>query len=114
MISSIVPTNTPIGPDPAQLATAGAQDKRHLKETAEQFESLLIGQIMHAMRESSGGGWMGTGEDQAGSTMGDFAEQHLAQVMAQQGGFGLASLIEQGLTRASEPSNGPVRQTPSL
>lgn len=113
MISSIVPTNTPIGPDPTQLAKGSAHDQRHLKETAEQFESLLIGQIMHAMRESSGGGWMGTGEDQAGSTMGDFAEQHLAQVMAQQGGFGLASLIEQGLTRASEPTTVPAKQTPS-
>ncbi|MGJ5820753.1 hypothetical protein [Paludibaculum fermentans] len=79
-------------------------DNRHVKQTAEQFESLLIGQIMHSMRASSGGGWMGTGEDQAGSTMGDFAEQHLAQVMAQQGGFGLASLIQQGLTRASDPA----------
>ncbi|MBN9661688.1 MAG: rod-binding protein [Acidobacteria bacterium] len=113
MINPIAQTNTLIGPDPTLLTKGEVPDKRRLKETAQQFESLLIGQIMHAMRESSGGGWMGTGEDQAGSTMGDFAEQHLAQIMTQQGGFGLASLIEQGLTRASEPATMPAQQTPS-
>ncbi|QOY87579.1 rod-binding protein [Paludibaculum fermentans] len=103
MTSSLVQTGTPLGPDPTQIAKGALNDKRHIQQTAAQFEALLIGQIMHSMRESTGGGWMGTGEDQASSAMGDFAEQHLAQVMAQQGGFGLASLIEQGLTRSSEP-----------
>lgn len=73
-------------------------DAHQRKEAACDFEALLIGQLMHSMRSASGEGWLGTGEDQAGSTMGDFAEQCLSRVIAEQGGLGLASLIEQGLT----------------
>lgn len=83
-------------------------------EAASQFEALLIGQLMQSMRASSGSGWLDTGEDQAGSAMGDFAEQHLSQVIAQQGGFGLASLVEQGLAhnakanQKSQPAVTPL------
>ncbi|WP_321476528.1 hypothetical protein [uncultured Paludibaculum sp.] len=84
--------------DPSTLPSGANMDQQHRKETASQFEALLIGQIMRSMRESSGGGWLGSGEEQSGSALGEFAEQHLSQIIAQQGGFGLASLIEQGLT----------------
>ncbi len=51
------------------------------------------------MRESGEGGWLGTGEDQAGATMMEVAEEHLAQVLASQGGLGLANLVVEGLDR---------------
>lgn len=69
-----------------------------IRESARQFEALMIGQIMRMVHESSGG-WLGTGEDQAGASMAEFAEQQMAQVLSANGGFGLASLIEQGLSR---------------
>ena len=46
------------------------------------------------------GGWLGSGEDSAGSCAGGFAEQQLALSMARQGGFGLADLISKGLQRS--------------
>lgn len=95
--------------DVAIPVTNRSSDAQKRKEAACDFEALLIGQLMHSMRSASGDGWLGTGEDQAGSTMGDFAEQSLSRVIAQQGGLGLASLIEQGLTpkAATAPQKEP-------
>ncbi len=88
--------------NPALPDASGKPDAAKIKETAKQFEALLIGQIMRSMREA-GGGWLGSGEDQTGATMAEFAEQQVAQILGAQGGFGLAALIEQGLSRASQP-----------
>ncbi|HBY61331.1 MAG TPA: hypothetical protein DEH78_16035 [Solibacterales bacterium] len=77
------------------------QDPQAVKKAAGQFEALLIGQLIKSMREAGGGaGWLGSGEDQAGSSMVDFAEQQFAQVLAARGGLGLGSLVMQGLNAA--------------
>ena len=83
---------------------AGADSRNKIRESAKQFEALLIGQIIRTMRESSGG-WLGSGEDQASASMSEFAEQQMAQVLSSNGGFGLASLIEQGLSRDGQPKS---------
>ncbi len=91
---------------PGEIASpagsSGPNNRGQLTESARQFEALLIGQIMRSMRESAGG-WLGSGEDQAGSSMAEFAEQQMAQLLSASGGFGLASLIEQGLVRSPQP-----------
>jgi Rod binding domain-containing protein len=71
------------------------------RDAAQQFEALLLSEIMRSERES-GGGWLGSGEDSSGSSAVEFAEQQLAQELARQGGLGLAGLISSGL----EPSSG--------
>jgi len=76
-----------------------ADPPARLREAAAQFEALLLAQLLKAMREDRG--WMGTGDDQASASMMELAEEHLAEVMASQGGLGLARLILEGL--ASEP-----------
>jgi len=74
-----------------------------IKGAAEQFEALMIGQLLKTARESgSSSGWMGTGqEDEAGQTSIDMAEQQLASVMAKSGGLGLTKVITQGLQKKS-------------
>jgi Rod binding domain-containing protein len=73
---------------------------------AAEFESLLIGEMLKMARAADGAaGWMGTGDDEAGSSMGEFAEQALAQVLSKHGGFGLRPLIEQGLQAQRETSS---------
>jgi Rod binding domain-containing protein len=57
---------------------------KNVRDAAAQFESLLIAQLLKGMRESGEGGWLGTGEDQAGATMMEVAEEHLAPVLASQ------------------------------
>jgi len=68
-----------------------------IKDAAQQFEALLISQVLRSASEN--GGWLGSGGDSASSCAGGFAQQQLAASMAKSGGFGLASLIAQGLER---------------
>jgi Rod binding domain-containing protein len=83
---------------PAMPSTrAGAPAK--IREAAQQFEALLIGQLLQGA--SKDGGWLGAGEDSAGACATSFAEQQLALMIAQKGGMGLASLISKGLDAAS-------------
>jgi Rod binding domain-containing protein len=67
-----------------------------IQESASQFEALLLAQILRQIRET-GSGWMGSGEDQAGSRMLELAEEQLAQSMTKQGGLGLARMISDSL-----------------
>ncbi len=95
------------------LAAGAAVDPRpaakDAKDAASQFEALLEAQLLKCMRQSGSDGWLGTGEDQAGATMMELAEEHLAQVLASQGGLGLANLVVEGLDRAAAPQTTGTR-----
>jgi flagellar protein FlgJ len=71
-------------------------DPEKVRGAAQQFEALLIGQMMRSVRES-GSGWLGSGGDSSGDCATEYAEQQFATVMAQQGGLGLSNLISRGL-----------------
>ena len=77
---------------------ASDTDRGKQVHAAQDFESLLIGQMLHSMREN-GSGWLGTGEDEAGGTAIGYGEEQLAQALAKAGGLGLSRLIAQGLAR---------------
>jgi len=64
---------------------------------AQQFEALLMQQLLRTVRD--GGGWLGTGEDATGECASDFAEQQFASALSSQGGLGLADLITRGLAQ---------------
>ncbi len=72
-------------------------DPAKIHEAAQQFEALLLGQLLES--ESHGGGWLGSGSDSASGCANGFAQQQLATMMAHNGGMGLAKLIETGLKR---------------
>jgi flagellar protein FlgJ len=80
--------------------TEKSDSPERIKETAGQFESILIGMMLKSMRESSGGGWLGTGDEQSLSSLSELAEQQVAQALAASGGFGLAEMVTQGLMKA--------------
>jgi len=84
LISSLMTAAPAHGPGPAKA-----------RDAAQQFEALLIGQMLRGVRES-GAGWLGS-EDAAGGCATDFAEQQFAAVLAQNGGLGIADLITRGL-----------------
>jgi Rod binding domain-containing protein len=88
--------------------SAGGRNPDKARDAAQQFEALLINQILHSAR-AEGSGWLGPSDDTAGSCATDFAEQQFAAQMAQAGGLGLADLISRGLT---EPSSPPERSSP--
>jgi Rod binding domain-containing protein len=73
--------------------TADAPKPKNAAEAAQQFEALLLGQMLkdvHATEES---------QDPTGETMWDMAAQQFAQVLSKNGGLGLAKLIASGLDR---------------
>jgi Rod binding domain-containing protein len=91
---------------PAASAVAPRQDEpKRLADAARQFESLLIAQLLKSTREAGTGGWMETGDDQAGAQAMELAEEQMAQALAQQGGFGLARMVASGLQKASDSRN---------
>ncbi len=84
---------------PPVVLASGDPRPNNVKEAATQFEALLVAQMLKEMRTASGSDFMGTGEDQSGACMLDYAEEHLSQVLAQQGGLGLARMVVAGLER---------------
>ena len=83
---------------PAASTPSPGRDPARVHDAAQQFEALLIGQMLRSVRES-GSGWMGSGEDSTGECATDFAEQQFAAVLALNGGLGLAGLITSGLEK---------------
>jgi Rod binding domain-containing protein len=76
-----------------------ADDPAKIRDAAQQFEALLLSEMLRSERES-GHGWLGTGGDATGECATDFAEQQLGVALAQRGGLGLAGLISSGLKKA--------------
>jgi len=75
-------------------------DPSRIHHAAQQFESLLVAQILKTARSDSEG-WLGTGDDQAGSSAMEIAEEQLAQALSSRGGLGLSRMIEKGLTKST-------------
>lgn len=83
------------------LSTGGSAPKTNdpskIHEAAQQFESLLIGELMKTAHEAGGSGWLGTDDDDAGQTGIGFGEEQFSRMLSSAGGLGLAPLIESGL-----------------
>src|ERR1700730_3578624 len=88
--------------DPRVLAASSVKSSdsaAKIKDAAQQFEGLLLAQMLGSVHED--GGWLGTG-DSSSSAATSFAEQQLAGMIAQKGGLGLSGMIAQGLQRESQ------------
>jgi flagellar protein FlgJ len=83
----------------ASLAAAPKDDPAKIKESAKQFEALMIGQMLKSMRDSEGG-WLGTGEDESSSSAMEYAQESFAQALASRGGLGLAAIVAKGFEKA--------------
>ncbi|HNY40633.1 MAG TPA: hypothetical protein PKJ41_09565 [Bryobacteraceae bacterium] len=96
------------------IRTAKSTDSpEHIRETARQFESVLLGMILKSMRESSGAeGWLGAGEDQSLSGISELAEQQVAEALSSAGGLGLAKLVVDGLNRAKADASAGSNAAP--
>jgi flagellar protein FlgJ len=69
---------------------------------AKQFEAMMIAQMLHTAREN-------TEEGQQGSTMQDMADQQFSQVLSNNGGLGLASLIVKGINQGQKNADQHVK-----
>ena len=85
---------------------AAKDNPAKVHDAAQQFESLLIGELLKSSRSGGGSGWLGTGEeDDAGQTAVDMAEQQFARMLASQGGLGMSKLIESGIRQRTEQND---------
>ena len=58
--------------DAAAVKSGKSDDPAKVREAAEQFEGLLLAQVLQSAHDE--GGWLGSGEDSASSCAGGFAE----------------------------------------
>ncbi len=89
----------------AQGSVKATDSPEKIKDAAQQFEGLLLSQILSSVHED--GGWLGSGGDSSSGAATSFAEQQLAGVIAQKGGLGLAGMISADLSKRSSPSAEP-------
>jgi len=85
------------------IAQPSSNGQQKQLTAAQDFEALLIGQMLHSMRES-GSSWLGTGDDEAGATAFGFGEDQLAKALTKGGGLGLSKVIATGLAVKSAAS----------
>ncbi len=74
------------------------QTPKQLESAAQQFEGLLMHQLLKSA-SSRDGGWLGTGEeDTAGMQAMDLAQEQFAAALSARGGLGLAKMVIPQLT----------------
>ena len=71
----------------------GPGESGKLKEAAQEFEALLLAQVLKAARQPGEGGWLTSGSDQSSNTALEMAESQLARVLASRGILGLDKLM---------------------
>lgn len=81
-----------------------------IHDAAQQFEALMIGEMLKSVRESSSDGWLGSGDSDASDSAQSMAETQFASALASGGGIGLAKMIERNLTKEASAQN--VTATP--
>jgi Rod binding domain-containing protein len=77
----------------ATLDWAPPAKPSQVQDAAQQFEALMIGQMLRSVREAA----RDDDSDSSGETMMDLADQQLSQLLARNGGLGLAQMIVKGL-----------------
>ena len=92
---SLTPVS-PAGLPASAMASQGGPRPKDAAQAAKQFEALMIGQMLRTAHESSSGSLDGDSSS-SGDTMFDVAGQQFAQILANNGGLGLAKTILQGL-----------------
>jgi Rod binding domain-containing protein len=81
---------------PSLIDTTSTPTPAKAEDAARQFEALMIAQMLRTARENT------EDQDSSASTMLDVADQQFSQVLANNGGLGLAKLIVKGLDQGQQ------------
>jgi Rod binding domain-containing protein len=85
-----------------QTSGCTSQDPHSIHAVAQEFESLLIGQMLKSVKL---GELSEDGNGTNGSMM-EFARENLARLISQNGGIGMAHFLENALNRADAATSG--------
>jgi Rod binding domain-containing protein len=88
-----------ISPIPSAIAPIPTK----VEGAAKQFEALMIAQMLRTARENT------EEKDSSASTMLDVADQQFSQMLANNGGLGLAKLIVKGLTQNANHHRSAIK-----
>lgn len=92
----------PILNPPRPMVPSGPPAGGQVEQAAQQFEALLLSQMLRSAREAGGaGGWLGS-EDGVSAPLLEMAEQQVAALLASAGGLGLAALVVSGLSEGDD------------
>jgi Rod binding domain-containing protein len=85
------------------LAAAAQPKPKNAAEAAKQFEALMIGQKLRSAHEAEGKGFLDPDSDENATSepLLDLSDQQFAQMLANNGGFGLAELIAKNLNQST-------------
>jgi Rod binding domain-containing protein len=104
MISAATNTLFPQSPTDLEKPAAGrTADAGRLQHAAQQFESLMISEMMKSIREAEESGPMAGDEHQSTGAVLQLADEQFAQTLAAHGGLGLARIFTQSF-RADLPA----------
>jgi Rod binding domain-containing protein len=94
------------------LSNPALTKARAPREVAQQFEALLVAQLLSSARQAGGSGWLGTGEENSESGLAQFAEHQVALLIAQGGGLGLARTVEEAIRNHPKALNPGRAEVP--
>ncbi len=97
---SLLPATPGVG-SRSSSSNALRGDEAKVRDSASQFEALLVAQMLKNARESSVQGSEAESGDQAGTSLMEMAEESMAQALTSRGGLGIASMIMKQLRLAS-------------
>ena len=99
-----------LAPGAGQTQNRGtsAAESGKLEQAAQEFEALLLAQVLKAARQPGEGGWLTSESDQGSNTALELAESQLARVLASRGILGIDKLMAGNLERgrATEAATG--------
>jgi Rod binding domain-containing protein len=101
--------NVPLLATNASSTTSQSNGSSRLHKAAQDFESLLIGEMLKSAREEGTDGWLGSGEGTGDDSAMDMAESQLANALSSGGGIGLAKTIERAMDKASVQNNAETQ-----
>src|SRR5437660_7554411 len=99
---NIAVNSTVLNLPPAQPEAGSKTSKLH--QAAQQFEALMIGEMMKSVHEGSSSGWLGSDDGEGGDNQAmGMAESQFANALAMNGGLGLARMVEQSVGQQGGP-----------
>jgi len=81
-----------------------SNDSRSMHTVAQEFESLLIGQMLKSAKL----GELSADENGTNGSMMEFARENLARLISQNGGIGMAHFLENALNRTDAANPNPA------